>query len=207
MASGMIACLLCSLTLLSCARAQAPTNRPYALFDTGTPPDAFGVDGFDVDAEQSVGQRFTASAGGPLSAIHVWLMSNSNGSAPLPTVDVALIAGGVDSPSTAPPLETWKGVPVTAAGFAPVEVILNSTLTPDINVGDVMWVVLSSSNAALADGVWAWSNAVAWGTTTAGGAWQAGSSGNAAAVTVYAASTPLRAAGRSARARGGRRRQ
>ena len=25
-----------------------PINRPYVLFDTGNPPDAFGVDGFDI---------------------------------------------------------------------------------------------------------------------------------------------------------------
>ena len=74
----------------SAAAAAPPRNVPAAVFDTGTPPDAFGLDGFDVSSAQSVAFRFFCNADGPLHAVELWLMSNANGSAPLPTVDVSL---------------------------------------------------------------------------------------------------------------------
>ena len=171
--------------------APAPSNRPWAVFDTGSPPDAFGTDGFDVSRDQSVAMRFIASAGGPLQRIELYLMSNTDGSPPQPSVEVQLVVGSAAAPSSGKVLERFLGVPVTAVGFQPVLVQLKSMLQPNINVGDMLWVVLSSNNSAQSDGVWCMSNSLAFGATTAqDGTWQPGASGNAAAVSVWAASAP-----------------
>ena len=198
---GTTAPLLLLLSLLpssSSAAPAAPTNRPWALADTGSPPDAFGTDGFDVSIDQSVAQRFVASTSGPLSGVSVYLMSNGDGQPPLPLVSVSLVAGGMDSPAPGSPLESWW-VPVTANGFNPTRVDLNSSSAPSVSVGDVLWVVLSSNSSSGENGVWCMSNAVAFGTTTSKGAWQPGAAGNAAAFAVWAASAPMGPKGRHSR--------
>ena len=181
--------------------AAAPLrNVPAAVFDTGTPPDAFGLDGFDVSSAQSVAFRFFCNADGPLHAVELWLMSNANGSAPLPTVDVSLRAGSAAAPGpAAQALERWAGVPVAAAGWSPLKVTLNSSLTPALAVGDYLWVVAASSAPPGADPLWAMSNSAAFGATNAGGdsPWQPGAAGQAAAVRVLIYQAPM--VGRRAR--------
>ena len=176
------------------AAAAPPRNVPAAVFDTGTPPDAFGIDGFDVSSAQSVAFRFFCNADGPLHAVELWLMSNANGSAPLPTVDVSLRAGSAAAPGpAAQALERWAGVPVVAAGWSPLKVTLNSSLTPALAVGDYLWVVAASSAPPGADPLWAMSNSAAFGATNAGGdsPWQPGAAGQAAAVRVLIYQAPM----------------
>ena len=174
--------------------AAPPRNVPAAVFDTGTPPDAFGIDGFDVSSAQSVAFRFFCNADGPLHAVELWLMSNANGSAPLPTVDVSLRTGSAAAPGpAAQALERWAGVPVAAAGWSPLKVTLNSSLTPALAVGDYLWVVAASSAPPGADPLWAMSDSAAFGATNAGGdsPWQPGAAGQAAAVRVLIYQAPM----------------
>jgi hypothetical protein len=162
-------------------------NEPAVVFDTGTPPDAFGTDGFDVSATQSVAFRFFSNAEGPLHAVELWLMSNTNGSRPWPTVDVTLRAGSAAAPGpAAQALESWEGVPVLAAGWAPQKVVLNSTKKSELSVAAYYWVVAESSSPGGADPVWAQSNFLAFSSTNGGGEteWQPGAAGQAAACRV-----------------------
>ena len=173
---------------------SALTNAPAAVFDTGTPPDAFGLDGFDVSSAQSVAFRFFNNADGPLYRVELWLMSNGNGSAPLPTVDISLRAGSAQAPGTAAQaLETWRGVSVTAVGWAPYLLELNSTLKKELTVGSFYWVVAESSAPGGADPVWCMSDNAAFGSSNAGGdsPWQAGASGQAAAARVLIFQAPM----------------
>lgn len=118
-------------------------------------------------------------------------MSNGDGTPPLPVVNVSLVAGSATSPAGGAVLESWS-VTVTAAGWSPTAVTLNSTVHPPLSFGGWYWVVAASDDAPPADAVWCESNTLAFGaTTTAGGAWQAGGSGNAAAVTVTVAALPM----------------
>ena len=176
--------------------AAAPLrNVPAAVFDTGTPPDAFGTDGFDVSSSQSVAFRFFNNADGPLHSVELWLMSNTNGSRPFPTADVSLRAGSAAAPGPAgQALERGGGVPVAAAGWAPKLVVLNSSLTPELAFGAFYWVVAESSAPGGSDPVWAQSNTAAFGATNAGGdsPWQPGAAGQAAAVRVLIYQAPMR---------------
>jgi len=171
---------------------RAPlVNEPAVLFDTGTPPDAFGIDGFDVSSEQSVSQRFFNNVDQTLASVEVWLMSNSAGAAQ-PSVNVSLReAASASTPAGARTLESWA-VKVTAKGWTPTRVFLNSTIFPELKFGVFYFVVLESNDKPGSDGVWSQSNTIAWGSMTANGAWQQGGAGQAAAVKVVGAAQPMR---------------
>ena len=205
--TALLVSVAAALASAAAAAASAPLqNLPAAVFDTGTPPDAFGTDGFDVSSAQSVAFRFFNNADGPLLAVELWLMSNTNGSKPFPTVDVSLRAGSAAAPGPeAQALERWSGVAVEAAGWTPLKVTLNSTRTPELAFGGFYWVVASSAAPGGQDPLWAQSNTIAFGATNAGGdsQWQAGAAGQAAAVRVLIYQAPIEARARGAPLRRG----
>jgi hypothetical protein len=175
----------------SLLRGAPLVNEPAVLFDTGTPPDAFGTDGFDVSREQSVSQRFFSNIDQTLASVEVWLMSNSDGSVQ-PSINVSLReAANASTPEGARTVESWV-VKVSAKGWSPTRVLLNSTNSPELKFGVFYFVVLESDAQPGSDGVWCQSNTIAWGSTTASGAWQQGGSGQAAAVKVVGAAQPMR---------------
>ena len=185
---GLVA-LACLLLLLPAATPQ-PTNQPQTCFDTGTPPDAFGTDGFDVSSSQAVAQRFYNNVDGPLSRLEVWFMADS---AANPRVNISIFAGGSSAPPPAPatPLEI-RSFTVPGAGFSPQLITLNSTATPELAFGSFFWVTARSAAPPGSNAAWCESNTIAWGATTdATGAWQPGGSGNAAAVKVVLYQPPM----------------
>jgi hypothetical protein len=164
------------------------TNAPQVAFDTGTPPDAFGVDGFDISSAQFVAQRFFNNIDAPLQSIDIYFFGSGNNN----TVTVSISTGNETSPSSLAPLESWT-ISVNTDAFAPKRFFLNSSLNPELGFGTFFWIVSSSTDDPTACASWAMSNTIAYGAMTDGKneTWQPGGSANAAAVKVTVAALPM----------------
>eukprot|EP00697_Spironema_sp_BW2_P014498 gnl/Spiro4/4944_TR2465_c0_g1_i1.p2 gnl/Spiro4/4944_TR2465_c0_g1~~gnl/Spiro4/4944_TR2465_c0_g1_i1.p2 ORF type:complete len:199 (+),score=22.78 gnl/Spiro4/4944_TR2465_c0_g1_i1:34-597(+) len=159
----------------------ALSNRPFVVVDTGSPPDPFGIDGFDVSVDQSVAVRFVCNSAGSLKSLELWLMSNAATNA---TVTLGVASGGASTPP-AHFNETWTVV-VPPIGWNPQLFVLNSTLAPSLQVGDVWWVVATSTDPGGNDAVWAMTDSLGFMSTSSKGAWQPGGSGGVAGLLVRA---------------------
>lgn len=177
-----------SLYYLHFATSSLLSNAPQIAFDTGTPPDAFGVDGFDVSSAQFVAQRFFNNIDAPLSSIELYLFGKGS------NVTVSIFRGNETNPlSSSTPLESWTLLNVTTEAFAPQRFFLNSSLNEELEFGSFFWIVASSTDDPQTCASWAMSNTVAYGALTDGqdGNWQPGGSANAAAVKVTVAALPM----------------
>jgi hypothetical protein len=165
--------------------ATAAANRPYVLFDTGAPPDAFGIDGEDILSTQSVGLRFVSNAEATLHSIDVWLMSNEPTANRSVTISIGACRNGTttSTPDGAQIVEKW-GLSVPPVGWAPRQFTLMSVVKPDVPVGSCWWVWAESAAQPEHDALWCLSDAIAFGTTTDGGVWQPGATSSSVAVTV-----------------------
>jgi hypothetical protein len=183
--------LLMSLLLLNLCLATA--NRPYVLFDTGAPPDAFGIDGEDLLRTQSVGVRFVSNAEATLHSIDVWLMSNEPTVNTSVTISFMACRNGTSATPDGDMVERWA-LSVPPVGWAPRRFTLTSVVKPDVPVGSCWWVLGESAAVPEHDALWCLSDATAFGATTdETGKWQPGAASSSVAVTVsgVGASAPL----------------
>ena len=161
----------------------APGAPGDVIYETEGPfGGPFGLWGFDVFIDQSVGLRFTPDADYTLDRISLWFMNN-DGSGGHPPVTVTLRddnnSGGVSVPGDVI-YETW-GFDVSAVGWDPMLEALDSVDLPRLHAGVNYWIVAESDSPPFVDGVW---NIAAHGlgftaSTSAGsgGEWQPGGMG------------------------------
>jgi len=198
--------LICCFQLKTVFAQVFPVNQDYTFFDTGTPPDPFGLDGFDVFQGQSVAVRFYSNIGGVFSSLRVWMMNNG-GSLPYPTVNIALLAGNQTAPPTPPPykadqsgvVELFSNVEVPTLGWDPVEVNVTTALFPLLDADKYYWVVMDAlTSGPGADPIWLIPNTNAYTTTTGGdGNWQAGAFSMTVSIKVVGFTPPMMVAAAS----------
>jgi hypothetical protein len=161
------------------------SNAPQIAFDTGTPPDAFGVDGFDISSSQFVAQRFFNNIDAPLLSIDVFFFGSRN------NITISLCKGNESIPLFENPLETWS-LFVNTDAFSPIRYTMNSTNTPELEFGNFFWIIASSTDDPQQCASWAMSNTISFSSMTdSTGQWQIGCSSNAAAVRVTLAVLPM----------------
>lgn len=184
---------LSAAVILSATIALLPSSSPADVVYATSGPfgGPFGVIGFDVFAQQSVGVRFVPSQTVRLDRIKVWLMDNSGGGHPLVTLELRpdQTSGGVSTPS---PIvrESWT-FPIAAVGWVPQQEIVQSSSRPILEAGVRAWVVARSSSSAGMNPVWNWASQGSGFVATTNGspeAWQPGGFG--AVVSIVVEGTP-----------------
>jgi len=183
-------------------------NRPFAVFDSGSPPDAFGLDGFDINSEQSVAVRFYNNVDGLFNSLQLWFMSNyglgqnnhNADDAPndddYPTVDINIVKGNNTAPTYTPNsnlatnadnvIESFLLVSIPVSGWNPLLITLNSTARPELISNEYYWIVIESKAQPMIDPLWSISNTNSYSTTTQNGVWQTGAFSMSVAATVIA---------------------
>ncbi|MEK8030217.1 hypothetical protein AACH06_05220 [Ideonella sp. DXS29W] len=167
-------------------------TKTVPIVDTPGPGGIFGVNGFDVFADQSVAARFTVPANGDmrLARIGLWLMNNSETlqkKVRLTLETDALDEGGSASMPSGVELERWTA-PVATLGWNPVEQFFETKKGPHLVAGRSYWVVAASMSPMFVDPVWTFAKRGSMITTTTfNGGWQpAGTEGSALTLRVDA---------------------
>lgn len=180
------------LLVASALGGLAPSAGADVVYATSGPfGGPFGVIGFDVFSQQSVGVRFVPTQNYRLDRIKVWLMDNSGGSHPLVTLEVRAdqTSGGISIPSSIV-RESWT-FPIAAVGWVPQQETVQSSARPILEAGVRTWIVARSRSSAGMNPVWNWASAGAGFVATTNGspeAWQPGGFG--AVVSVVVEGTP-----------------
>jgi hypothetical protein len=138
----------------------APSALADNIHETGDPfGGPFGVLGYDVFENQSVGARFTVAGKNnfTLDRLRLWLWNNDEtGGQPLITITVRTdhFDGGISTPSEEI-LETWTFDVPTTGPNNPILFEFQSVDQPLLEAGQKYWVVGESDAAATLDPVWA----------------------------------------------------
>ena len=178
----------------SAAGCQAWT-KTVPIVDTPGPGGVFGINGFDVFAEQAVAARFTVPADGDmrLARVGLWLMNNSESEQRRVRVSVqtdALDEGGGETLPSGVVVEQWD-TRVQTFGWNPVEQFFLTTHGPLLKAGHSYWAVAGSMSPPFVDPVWTFAKTGnMWTTTTYGGAWQ--TAGDGAALTLRVDAHPIK---------------
>ena len=174
--------------------AAATTASADVIYQTEGPfGGIFGLIGFDVSSEQSVGLRITPDAVYTLDGIGLWFMNNdSSGERGFVTVtlrDDALSETGGSIPGDTI-YESWT-FQISAVGWDPQLERMESVLHPLLDAGTNYWIVAESETEPLINPVWNWAAHGTNFTATTNfmtGEWQDG--GEGAAVTAIVVATP-----------------
>lgn len=164
------------------------------IFETDDPfGGPFGLIGFDVCLDQSVGLRIDVTGGDfRLDRISVWFMNNDFSGETHPLVEVSLRPDAEDAEGGSVPsnivLEEWT-FNVSAVGWDPMLESVESADHPRLREGEQYWIVTESLAPCGLDGVWNWaafgtgfvSTSLGYGET-----WQPGGMGAVVATIVEA---------------------
>ena len=146
--------LLCALAI---AVLAAPVVRADIIYETEGPfGGPFGLWGFDVFIDQSVGVRFTPDRGYTLDQISLWFMNNDGSGQHHALVTITLRnddnSDGVSIPGDTI-YETWQ-FNVSAVGWDPQLEVMDSQDHPTLEAGVNYWIVAESDSPPFIDGVW-----------------------------------------------------
>src|SRR5690348_7894155 len=125
-----------ALTLISFCIAIE--NTPFVMFDTGSPPSPFGLDGFDIFESQSIAMKFVANIDAKLSSIGVWMMSNGADKNNTQILTVSLIEGNTTHPLGKNLFSCNISVP--GFGWDPHFLSCNATKDVTIDAFQTYWV-------------------------------------------------------------------
>ena len=123
------------------------TNGPF-----GGP---FGLIGFDVFIQQSVGLRFTPGRDFTLDRVSVWIMSNDFNGASHAPVRVQVRESSPDGSIPGGVILEQMTFQVSAVGWSPVLQEVSSTLRPMLHAGQRYWIVLECDSPS-DNPVWNW---------------------------------------------------
>jgi len=146
--------LLCALAIAALA---APAARADIIYETEGPfGGPFGLWGYDVFIDQSVGVRITPDQDYTLDRISLWFMNNDGSGQHHALVTITLRddnnSDGVSIPGDAI-YETWQ-FNVSAVGWDPQLEVMDSQDHPTLEAGVNYWIVAESDSPAMIDGVW-----------------------------------------------------
>ncbi|MCH8807305.1 MAG: hypothetical protein IH986_14645, partial [Planctomycetes bacterium] len=131
--------------------------RAAIIYETEDPfGGIFGINGFDVFQNQSVGVRFTPDADYSLQTIGAWFMNNDASGVHHERVTMTLrddnSGGGISIPGNTI-FETWV-FNVSATGWNPELEVLDSFVQPVLREGINYWIVAESDAPPFVDPVW-----------------------------------------------------
>ena len=145
------------LCVLAIAVFAVPAARADIIYETEGPfGGPFGLWGYDVFVDQSVGVRFTADHDYTLDRISLWFMNNDGSGQHHALVTITLRndnnSGGVSIPGDTI-YETWQ-FNVSAVGWDPQLEVMDSQDHPTLEAGVNYWIVAESDSPPFIDGVW-----------------------------------------------------
>jgi hypothetical protein len=153
--------MLCVVAITGLA---APTARGEIIYETDGPFDGpFGLWGYDVFIDQSVGVRITPERDYTLDRISLWFMNNDGSGQHHALVAITLRNDNNDGQVSVPGdtiYETWQ-FSVSAVGWDPQLEVMDSQGHPVLEAGVNYWIVAESDSPPFIDGVW---NIAAYGT-------------------------------------------
>ncbi len=171
---------LCATVLAAVTMAVgSPALRGEVIYETEGPfGGPFGLYGYDVSIDQSVGLRFTPQHNYTLDRISLWFMNNDFSGQHHALVTVTLRNDDHDGEVSIPGDTIYETLTfnVSAVGWNPVLEVMDSQDHPLLAAGVNYWIVAESDAPAGIDGIW---NIAAHGlgfmaNTDLGGEWYPG---------------------------------
>jgi hypothetical protein len=146
--------LLCAAALVGPA---VPTVTADIIYETEWPfGGPFGLWGYDVFVDQSVGVRFTPDRDYTLDRVSLWFMNNDGSGQHHALVTITLRNDNHDGQVSIPGdtvYETWQ-FNVSAVGWDPQLEVMDSATHPLLEAGLNYWIVAESDSPPFNDGVW-----------------------------------------------------